>query len=56
MKNPKRLKNKRLTDKKIELYCHSVEEVLARIYDRCCTKETKKSKETKEEKQLTCHK
>jgi hypothetical protein len=30
-----RTKDKKLTDEEIELYCQSVEELLANIHDRC---------------------
>jgi len=46
MRKPRRYKNKYLTDKDIELYCQSVEDVLARINDRVMKKSKKKQKKS----------
>jgi len=44
MKNKKRFKNKQMTDTEIEIYCQGVDEVLAKIKDRCDAKKEKEKK------------
>ncbi len=60
MTKRKRSKNKLLLETEIELFCQSVEEILAKIKDRCVARESKQSKKenqlTEEEELLTFQK
>ncbi|MCK5512812.1 MAG: hypothetical protein KAI96_08370 [Thermodesulfovibrionia bacterium] len=58
MRKPRHSKNNHLTEREIEQFCQSTEEVLTKIIDRVSQKKkvkTKKSKETSEKELITCN-